>query len=269
MVAAPTLTTNTDPPIVTVVFGGSDLPAGTATATLYRIFDGVTTTVRSAENIFAVGGFRADDVEAPSGIPISYRAQAFDASGNDLGYTPTATVTVPALSPDYGWLSNPLDPAREPIRIIMEGSAGQGPQRPIPGNVYQVGTRVVALVGVRGLRQDLDMPFFTETTADREAIQDLITDTNGLILIRTPPPMMVPRLLYCWAPNPIPEEFNLPIGMEDIAWTNTVQEISPIRGNPVSSLIPWQIYIDAFPTWADFNAAYLTWLDAIKSPPEV
>lgn len=260
------ITFTTAPPSARVIFSSADLFAKTETITAYRVIDGVSTTVRSAVRIFAVGGALFDDAEVPVGVTVEYRAQQFDGTGKELGFTQSASVLVPGER-GVGWVSDPLD-ASSAVRVVLAESAGRLPRRPVPGAVYRVGARTVALVGSRGLLQDLPMDFYTETTADRQAIWNLIGATGGLLLFRTPPPVPIPRLLYAWAANATFDDFD-PYGGEGSVWSNTVQEITPTDAPLVVGAAPWQAYINAFPTWADFNAAYLTWFDALKSPPEV
>jgi hypothetical protein len=114
------------------------------------------------------------------------------------------------------------------------------------------------------------MDFFTYTEADRKAVQTLLSRTGGLILIRTPPPMMVPRQLYCWASNPSPAEYNLAGGVQKVRWSNQVSEISAPEGQLFVTTVTYQTYIDAFPTatYGDVMAVYTsTYFDAMKNPP--
>lgn len=112
------------------------------------------------------------------------------------------------------------------------------------------------------------MSFYTDTAEEYAAVLALVASSNGVLLFRNPPPMPVPRLLYAWSKAIVPDEFNLPAGLEDFEWENPVDELSPVEGKSVSSVAPWDIYLAAFPVWNNFNAAYLLWLDAINNPPE-
>ncbi|UAJ80148.1 hypothetical protein IT072_03625 [Leifsonia sp. ZF2019] len=265
--AAPTVTTIIDPPTAHILWTEADLADNVGTLTLYRQFEGKTMTVRSAVDRFAAGGLATDDVELPPGVDVSFRAEIFRSDGRSLGYTPSTTVHVDGPV-GAGWVSNPLDPATAPVRVEMRSTAGTGGTQEAPGAKYRVGLRTIALLAPRGLLEGVDMSFFTSTAVEYHAVRDLVDGSNGLLLFRTTPPLPVPRLLYAWTKALVWEEFNLPAGIEDFAWQNPVDELSPFEGEPISSLTPWQIYIDAFPTWGDFNAAYLTWLDAINNPPE-
>jgi hypothetical protein len=259
----------TTAPSVRVSYAASDLHPLVHHVTAYRIVENVATSVRTAIDLFAVGGVVFDDAETPIGATATYRLQQYDSAGVELGYATTpSVVTIPSPNPVYAWISDPLNPASA-VRVVLAETAARNRTRPIPGTLHKVGMRTVALVGQRGLLEQLPMDFFTETLVDRDRVDALITETSGLVLIRTAPPVPIPRLLYCWAANASPIELD-PFGNEEAtAWANTVEEVSPTEGAVLSIPNNWQIYIDAFPLWSDFNAAYLTWIDAMQNPPEV
>lgn len=257
--------TETTQPNVQVTF--SELYPDTRTLTLYRSYGGLLLPVREAENAFAVGAFTVTDYEVPLRSEFRYVAMQRNAAGGDLGYTDYSVPTFVASDPDYAWLSDPLRP-RVFVRVEMTENAGQKPSNPIPAQLHRIGDRVVALVGSRSGLKNVNMDFFTDTTADREAVDDLLGAANGLVLMRTPPPMMVPRLLYCFAGNAVPDEFTaLSLGDETIEWANEVDELPPFQGGYGEPVATWQTYIDTYPTWAAAQAAYATWLAAQKNPP--
>lgn len=260
-----TATFTTDPPIVQVSFESADLNADTNSVTLYRTSDGQTNTVRTAINLFAGGGFVASDAEAPFGVQVSYRAQQFDSSGNVLGFTDTVSATVPSPAPWVGYISDPLDESSA-IRVVMTDTAGTTPSRTTAGTVYQIGATAVVLAGVQSLLTGIDMGFYTSSDADDQAVQALLQQTNGLVLMRTAPGFgaLIPRALYCFAgaANPV---WNPSDGS---TWTNSVSEVTPTTTPLNLANASWQTYMDQFATWDDFNAAYVTWLEAEKNPPE-
>lgn len=263
----PTVTIDTSPPTALVTFTEANLAPSISTLTLYRIADGVTAEVRNGVRAFAVGGVVISDAELPIGVPVTYRGRQYDADGNDLGITDSTTVDVPADTAYYGWISDPLD-TTQAFRVVMADGAGQNPKRVTPGTVHRVGARTVVLAGQRGLLEDLNMDFFTETDEDRNGILALLNSSGGIILIRTAPPMLVPRLLYCFAPSPTPTLVDTGEDAQAAAWTNTVQEISPVTGGTVRANVSWQTYMDAYGTWAAIQAVYPTWLAAAQNPPE-
>lgn len=247
----------------------TDLYPDTNTITLYRVAD-ATGTVREAIRLFAQGGFSVEDAEAPFMTTVSYRAMQYTEAGASTDYTPEASTY---LDFDGDLISDPLRPASV-VQVEFTVNAGLRPERPIPGAVKRVytssGIRLVALVGEEGGLTDLNMDFYTSTFADYEAMRNLIKTANGLVVIRTPPigaMRMIPRVLYAFASNAVPDDFNLSADLEEIEWSNSVDETSQPEVGYATPLATWQTYIDAFPTWLDMENAYLTWLDAIKSPP--
>lgn len=270
------LETSTDPsPRVKVTV--TDLYPTTSYITLYRITpsDDLTHTVREAIGLFAAGGFSVTDYEAAPGIELDYRAMQYTedagAIGDELGYTPSAT-TIIVDEQERSWISDPLRPENV-IAVEFTDTAGTAPRRPIPGNLLRVNTpdglRMVALVGDEGLIEGMDMSFYTSTLEEYALVREIIRESNGLLLIRTPPPMMVPRSFYVWMSSAVPTDYNFPAGLEDVSWANNVDERSQTEAPFAIPPVTWQTYVDAFPTWGDMAAEYLTWLDALKSPPTV
>lgn len=252
-----TATISETPPSVRVTFQAADLDASVASVTLYRTADGVILPVRTAINLGAVGGFTAFDAEAPQGVPISYQALQFDASGNQIGYTPTVSATIPTIEPIYGWLSDPLVESSA-IKIVMTDTAGIAPQRKVPGTVYSVGAKAVVLAGQQSPLNDLDMGFYTMSADDDLAVQALIQQANGIVLIRTMPGfgVLVPRALYCFtaATNPTYLDGNGSV------WDNKVSEIAPTTQAVAKSNASWDDVESTFATWDDAKAAFPTWL---------
>ncbi|AYG02365.1 hypothetical protein D7I44_01665 [Gryllotalpicola protaetiae] len=250
-----------------ITFYAADLDPATAQITLYRTVDGVRTTVRSGLRALALGGWTGVDWEAPLG-PVTYQAAMVDAAGNALGDTAPLVAVIPSPRPDTAWISDPLD-AGSAVKVTMVRGAGLAQSRPVQGSRLLLGTRVIALAGQRSLMTGLAMPFFTDTDAAREAVTRLITQTGGLVLIRTAAPHPLPRLLYAWASDPQPSSYRDPAGGYGItSWASTVDEISEVEGPPAIAAAPWQAYRDAFPTWEFMRAIYPVWLEAKKNPPQ-
>lgn len=265
MTYEPSVTATDAPPSARIEF--ASLAAGTERVTVWRQFDGLTTSVRRGLNKFAAGGFVTVDDEVPAGTEVTYYATMFDDDGEKIADTDGTSVTVAAgQDPTIAWFSDPLVEGSA-IAVEMAATAGTKPSRPMVGQTYQIGMRTVVLNSRQSDIVDLNMDFFTADTSTRDRIQQLLAATNGLILIRTAPPMMVPRMLYCWAQNAVPDDFSLPLGVEDVAWDNKVQQVSEVEGDTSVVAVTWQTYIDAFPTWADMKAAYSSWFDAMKNPP--
>lgn len=251
----------------TVSVGFTSLTDGTRTVTVHRRYVGpdgrtVDGTVRGAVKDAALGAYFVEDAEIPAGVDVEYLAEQFDADGDSLGFTNATSILYPIIDPVTGWISDPLD-ATSAVRVRFLKGAGDEQSFAASGTRYMVGFRTVVLAGVRGLRTELDMSFLTDTVEDRQRIYQLMEDTGGVVLIRTPPPKDLPRLLYCWASNPKPtsQQYDL------TTWSNSVDEITPIAGDVAVPRVTWQAYMDAFPTWTDMQAAYTTWYDAMRNPP--
>lgn len=255
-----------DPLAVTLTFEAADLDPDVATITVARIIDGVESSVRSSVHQAAVGGWVGDDAEVPPGVTVTYWAHQWDASGNELEHTASMAVTTPSDGVGVGWIMNPLDETSA-IKVVFARTAGQSPSRPILGTQYQLQIKTIALVWRQSLLTGLNMNFYTKTEADRNAIFTMLQASGGLLLIRTPPGMMIPRMLYCWAQNSSPMEYALPAGVQKVLWSNTVNEISSPEGTAVTVRVPYSIYTAAFATYADAKAAYVSYLDARKNPP--
>jgi len=251
-------------PQVRVTFEAGDLDASVSTVTVYRVVGGVETTVRSSLRAAAAGGWTGVDWEAPIG-PVSYRAEMFDTSGNDLGSSASVSVTVPYTDADVAWLSDPLD-ATSAVRVFMNSGVESSQSRPVSGAKYPLGDRVVVLAGQRALLSGLAANFETVTAEDRDTVQALISRTGGLVLIRTSPLVPLPRLLYCWCPDPQPVMSPMD-SFEQTLWQNQADEISEPKGAPAVFAVPLSVYEAAFPTLGDFEAAYSTFLEAYKNPP--
>lgn len=239
------------------------VPAG-YTLTLYRIYGNIESIVRDAERAFAGGGYTETDYEAPVGVPVTYRAELFDEFGVSQGFTPSATTTL--VGPvGVAWFSDPLDPANV-VGVDMHGRFGSRLVRTRNTNDYQIGDRVVSLLGARGLLRGIPLWVHTDTIEQADALERVLAATN--VLVRTMPIVRIPRALYVSvsAPEEVPQ--NVARGGEWIIWELVGNEISSPNLDIVVPVVTWQTYMDTFPTWNDFNAAYLTWNDAIRNPPE-
>lgn len=275
MTPATTLDPLEDPtPSPRVQISVVDLYPSTRAVTLYRVVDGISYTVREAILLAATGSFVANDYEAPFGVDVTYQAMQFsDLDGLiPLGLTPIATTLLDVVE---DWITDPLRPANA-LRVEFTDKAGSQPSAPFPYTQHRVNTptglRIVALVGDRSLLTGLNMDFYTSTDDERAQITTILEQSGGLLCLRTPPVgsmKLIPRTLYVVAGNPVPDDFNLSADLPDVEWYNTVDEISAPEIGFGVPIVTWQNYVDAFPTWNDFNAAYLTWFDAEKNPPGV
>lgn len=257
-----TITLHSSPPSAHLVWEAADLPAGTHTITVTRTADGLSYVVRGASALFADGGAVLDDYEIPVGVVVSYVAEAFDSDGISLGAVAALTGTIAAPDPKIVWISDPTNPNLTVSATAEMGfSAGLSRKRAV--QTYQVGDRVVALLGPIGKLAGVPLRLVSLTAASTASLDVLLRQTA--VLIRTAPPMRLPRLLYVVVPTMTEN----PLGWdgESSLWDLSGDEIDATTLDILIPVVTWQDYIDAFPTWADMEAAYSTWFDAMKNPP--
>lgn len=184
--SAPTLTVYSDAapcPRVEVFFPSFDV--GTASVTVYRIAGGEERQMRGAVRAPTGGTLTRIDFEVPFNMPVTYRAEQFDAAGVSLGFTPSAVVSVASA---VTWMHNPLDPQGSVVVFFGEGN-GWSVTRPTPGVVSHPKGRRVGVVlseprqGVVGLR----LTVRTSNDADADRVQTMC-GSNGM------PPVLCVRM---------------------------------------------------------------------------
>lgn len=259
-----TLTGRTDKkpcPRVDILF--DSLAAGTATATVYQISDEGKVPVRNAEGVYAAGGLFVTDYEVPLGVPVTYTAEQFDASGVSLGYTTQATVQVDSL-PGAAWVQDPLDPSSAVEVGAADGFADEVKEtREV--KLVRVGNDTVALMAAMGLIENVSLRTWTDSPEDAAAYRAVLRRTQ--VLVRTMPNMPIPRCLHIVAAVIPRRGFDIAQGGTLYVWDLVGDEVTRSALNIIVPVVTWQRYIDAFPTWGDFDAAYGTWLDALENPP--
>lgn len=179
-----TLLTNvTAAPFVEVLI--DDLIPEAASLTVYRLAGGREFQMRGAVNAPTAGAFTRIDFEIPFNIPVTYRAELFDESGNSLGFTDSATTTLVVAD---SWMHNPLDPSGG-VKVVFGEDGEWKVTRPTPGVVSRpLGRRVGVVLsepryGVTGI----GLVVRTSTDADADKVQAMMGD-NGM------PPIVCIRL---------------------------------------------------------------------------
>lgn len=168
------LTDVTAAPFVEVFI--DDLIPEAASLTVYRLAGGREFQMRGAVNAPTAGAFTRIDFEIPFNIPVTYRAELFDAAGESLGFTDSATTT---LVCEDTWMHNPLDPSGG-VKITLGPDSAGVITRPTPGVVSRpLGRRVGVVLseprsGVVGLKLDVR----TVSDADADAVQRMFGDVG-------------------------------------------------------------------------------------------
>jgi len=244
------------------VWESADLPAGTHSIRVTRTADRAF-VVRGGSALFADGGAVLDDYEIPVGVAVSYVAEAFDSDGVSLGTVDALSGSV-ASDPSKGWVSDPTDPSSV-IQVELKGDFGSQLTRVRQVQTYQVGDRLVSLLGARGKLTQVPLRMQTKTLADADALDAILG--QSVVLIRVPPPVRVPRNLYVVVATTNELDQNVQYGQSWVIWDITGDEIDATTLDILVPVVTYQDYMDAFPLYSDAMAAYATYFDAIKNPP--
>ncbi|WP_336647519.1 hypothetical protein [Microbacterium sp. MMO-10] len=229
--AGPTLTAFTDAspcPRVEVFF--ASFAAGTATVTVYRLAGGREHRVRGAVRAPVSGALSRIDFEVPFGVPVTYRAEQFNAAGISLGFTDSSSVTIDSAD---SWMHNPLDPAGA-ARVIIGDETAKTITRPTPGVVSRPKGRVVGVVlseprqGVTGLQ----VLVRTSADADADRVQGMVGDDNmpPVVCIRLGGDdrrMRVPQPLFLSALSVAEIDVNHRWGGSELAHSFEGDEVDP------------------------------------------
>lgn len=258
-----TLLTNvTAAPFVEVFI--DDLIPEAESVTVYRLAGGREFQMRGAVNAPTAGAFTRIDFEIPFNMPVTYRAELFDAAGESLGFTDTATTTI--LCADT-WMHNPLDPAGA-VKVFFGDDTAGSITRPTPGVVSRPKGRRVGVVlseprqGVVGLR----MTVRTSSEADADKVQAMCGDDGmpPVVCIRLggdDQRMRVPQPLFLSALTVEELDMNHRWGGNELAHKFEGDEVDP----PIPGLfVPLLTRADLntfFATRGALNAAGLTRTD--------
>lgn len=261
---AATITLHTSPPSAHLVWEAADLPASTHTVTVTRTADGVSYVVRGASALFADGGAVLDDYEVPVGVTVSYTAEAFDSSGVSLGAVAGALTGTVACDPSLGWVSDPTNP-NAVVQVELKSDFAQTLTTVRQVQTYQVGDRVVALLGALGKLSNLTLRMQTKTVDDYMTLVGVLR--QSAVLIRTAPPTLQPRLLYVVVPTVNAIQQDVQWGGGWVLFDIQGDEVDATTLDILIPVVTYQTYMDAFATYADAMAAYSTYFDAMKNPP--
>lgn len=263
---APTLTVDTSGnPFVEFFIDAGDLDPAAERLRLYRFSDNRQWKVRGGWDIAV--GVAVLDFECPFGVDATYRAEVFDGAGLSLGFTDYATVTL-----DVGsvWVHNPLVPA-EGIELgaaaLLDDSGARATRRPIVGSVvYTEGSMLGRWIGSgrRGV-VDYSLGFAVESLDLADRFQGMLGDYNtrqvGVLCVRTPPPVRIPRTFFTSVPDPTEVSVDVQWGGQrtDIVFTAT--EVDPPFVGLVTPLLTYDDLDAAYSTYDERDAAYATYTD--------
>ncbi|KQQ65084.1 hypothetical protein ASF63_14040 [Microbacterium sp. Leaf320] len=245
-------------PFVEVFF--SSVAPGTSSLKIYRLSEDRQWVVRGGIGIAT--GVAALDFEAPFQTPATYRAEQFDALGNSLGFTDSATTSV-----DYAGtvVHNPLVPASLWASMHITGDSVAPLVRPTDGEmVYVEGAPVGKWIGTRrqGLR-DVEVSLETQTLADANRVQAMLgtyeTQQVGVLCIRTSARIRWPRTFF--ARGDLSEkELNVRFGGELVRFDSRMDEVEPPFPGLVTPLLTYDD-LDAFGNYTAQDAGWLTYTD--------
>lgn len=239
------------------------LSTGAKAATVYRIADGRTMRVRGGVKVTSLGAVAVVDYEAPNGVPSSYRAEMFadTAATISLGFTQTVTAT---LAFEGTSIHQPLDPSLSVKVDALQGTA-ETLVRPVTGSsTLPEGSELPTWIG--GPRQGLvgvPFVFLTQTLEDADKLQAILgvygQSQVGVMCIRTPPPMRIPRTFFAGNLDGLTETaINVHAGGEYVKYTFTADEVSPPAAGIVRPPVRRADLDAAYPTRAARDAAYLS-----------
>ncbi|MBX3435919.1 MAG: hypothetical protein KF861_00290 [Planctomycetaceae bacterium] len=267
MTATITLTVPTDDiPAPRIIVTVDSLDAGVASLTLTRTMRGRTFKVRGAVNVPVSSGFSIPDIEAGFGVPATYRAQLFDASGADLGYTVTASTT---LERSASWIHNPLDPFGA-AQIDVDDGTGRNLTRTSDGEVLYPQNRTlgVLLAGPRHGLTGVDLFLSTTSKDGADAFQamlggyDITDQPTPTLCVRTPPQYSrLPPTFFAAVLSMTEKPITVHMGGELIEFEGSADEVAPPYPGIIVPLLT-RDDVDAFYSTRDLlDAAYARRID--------
>ncbi len=235
---------------------------GTAFVDVYRLGEGREYKVRAAVRAATAGSLSRIDSEVPFGIPVTYRAEMFDAAGVSLGFTDTASVQ---LDTTDTWVHNPLNPAGG-VKVAFRDTALDKLSRPVEGDVYFPQGRRVAVVisGQRRGLQNVPLDIIVDSVEDADKFGALLgtySETTVPVLcfrVGAEDRLRLPRPFFAAVFDAPEEDVTYVLGGEQIAFPMTGTEASPPAAGLVIPLLTNRDLNSAFATNAAMNGGALT-----------
>lgn len=246
VVELPDYVADPDAAPVMVVSATSDEPA--VSLRVVRIVDGVESMVRTPGVAYAGQLSIVEDHEAPTGVPVSYRVEWLDESGDVVD---SARATAPGVLKDapgsYVWLSDPLQ--QDARRVLMSSETDQ--ERPYETPVADAyGFSAAFAHTAHGTRRHGERSFEVLCSSPEEHVW-VGQVLAGPVLLRVPSWRLMLPMLH-GVPRDVVER--APRRREDPWLSFWTFSVLPSRGPGASVLLPRR-------TWRDVLAEADSWDD--------
>lgn len=253
-------------PVPRVEYKFAEVLDGTAQATVFRITGKSVKRVRGAISVAAAGGFSGIDTEAPFNVPLTYRAEMFNAKGVSLGFTDSRNVVVRF---DGTVIHQPLDPTRAAL-VDLRPKFAEEMTRPFQGDVvYPLGSSLGVYIGSgRQGVTGIDLTVVTDSLKQADAFASVWGDQTEeraqlpVVCIRTQPRWRLPMPLFAAVLDPTEARFDTEFGGETIDWPMRGTEVRPPLEALARALLTYADFEATFTTYEAFENAYLTYFDA-------
>lgn len=258
LVAVPTMS-----PVPHVEITFPEIDAGATRATVYRLGGDRVMKVRGLIDVAASGGFGGIDTEPPFNVPITYRAEMFDAAGKSLGYTESSTTTVEFRGTV---IHQPIDPERA-VQVRLAVDAVPSTVRPFEGDIVRpIGRPVPVYVGTgRTGLTGVVLNALTLTAGDDAAMSAVFGGYEDVQLpvlcVRSSLPTGLPGTLFIVVQQPERVPQDAQTGGTTVKWLLTGDEVAPPVENIVGALLAYSDIENAFTSYSAVENGYLTYLD--------
>lgn len=255
-------------PRVEVYTDPADLDADTVQMRLWRFSDDRQWLVRGGVDV--TPGSAVLDWEVPFQTVAQYRWQMFAAGGAEIGFTDVSQVTVDVSDV---WVHNPLIPTAGislgPLALL--GGSFSKNMRPTVGDVFWgEGDVVGTWVGSRrrGLTS-APVGFAVESLEDADALQAMLgtyeTQQLGVLCIRTPPPVRVPRTFFAAVQDPQEVDRDVSVGGTRTDFVFTATEVHPPHPGITTPLLTYSDMSAAFSTYTELSVEFATYTESARA----
>lgn len=254
-------------PRVEMVVDPADLITDTVTVTLRRRAEDRYFDVRGAVARPAASTIVAFDYEAPFQIESVYEGLCYDEDGVYMG---AAQLDATTLNFSETVIQQPFDPK---LSVVVKRLAATAAvvSRPSPGDlVYVEGDGLPRLVGLGPRRGVTDTTL--DLLVDGHANADKLQATLGTYerpqlqvwLVRTPPPMRLPRVFFCAVPQLDELEVNNRFGGSLVRFGAGVTEVRPPAPGLSPAVLRYSDVGAVFADYSDVGAVYTLYSDIAR-----